>query len=827
MFSTMLAATPFYEDRLFLFLTGLGLLVLFFWYFATEIERRKRNIGTVLMLGICALCFAAFWPPQERLKGGIDLVGGSEFLLRVQPKEGDDGQLMPVNGQQIEQAIKVIEDRLNAMGTADMLTAQQGDDMILVQMPGVEPGQSEQVRETLEKVAKLELREVSRRSEERGPDGRTLAERVFTGDEVVPGWRAYEFNQELEDGTELNSHILLNRRAALGGSDIAFATPSPQGNAVSITLNSAGTDKMIAFTSRLEAGRDRMAIVLDGKVMSAPGFKQVPLGKNFEITGLSDPGEPQNLSRILMNPLENPLEVETEQTVSPTLGAAIVSQGVWAAVIGLAITFVFVLLYYRLAGIIALVGLLVNGIILFGVMAMFGFTFTLPGIAGIILTIGMAVDANILIYERLREEIDNGKSLRNAIAAAYDKAFSAIFDANVTSLISAVVLFWMASGTIKGFAVTLTIGLLASMFSAILVTRVLFRWGIDTGALRQLSFLNLIRKTDFDFLGKRRACLVISCIFALVAVSGFAVRGSDVLGIDFTGGTRLDFQLGEVEVPLDEVNRAIDELNLTRGYYSQEASNPATGTLLSIRTATEDADAVVAKLRESIPALGEIEAAPAAPEAEEGADAAVDAGTDYVIDLSRSEISAVMGLTFLTESLWALGVGLFCILIYITIRFEFSFALGAFVALIHDVLIAVGMIVAFGGELSLIHVGAILTIAGYSINDTIVVFDRIRETLLIRRGSVKDIMNEAINATLSRTLLTSLTTIVTVAILSVFGGSQLRDFSIMILVGLLIGTYSSIFVASPVVLWWSSRKGGNLRRAVLDANLQGEVVPAK
>jgi SecD/SecF fusion protein len=807
----MLAATSVFEDPLALFLLGLGLLILFFWYFATEIERRKRNIGSVLLVGICVLCIAAFIPPKERLKGGIDILGGSEFTLRVQPREAEDGTLEPVTHAQVDQAIEVIEKRLNRLGTADSLIIRQGDDGILVQMPGVGPAAAAGIRTTLETVAKLELREVNRRSDETGPDGRTLAERVSTGDEIVPGYRAYAFAPRTEDGVERPGHILLNRRIALGGGDISVARPSQQrADAVDITLNSPGTDKMIAFTSNLTAGVDRMAIVLDGEVLSAPGFVTVPLGRNFQITGLKDPGEASELASALMNPLENPLVVEAFQAVSPTLGAAIVEQGIWAAAVGLSLTFLFVLAYYRTAGIIALFGLLVNGIILFGVMAMFEFTFTLPGIAGIILTIGMAVDANVLIYERLREELDNGKSLKNAIAAAYDKAFSAIFDANVTSLITAIILLWMASGNIKGFAITLTVGLLASMFSAILVTRVLYRWGIDTSLLRKLSFLNLIRAANFDFLGKRRTCFAVSAALAVAALGGFIYRGEDALGIDFTGGTRIQFQLGEQEIPLADVRRALSELDLTREAYPQEASNPASGTTLSIRADTADANAIEAKMREAIPLLAEMDPASGA----------------YLIDASRVEISSAIGMSFLRESIIALIAGMIGIMIYITLRFELSFAIGAIVALLHDVGIAVGLIVLFGGELSLIHVGAILAIAGYSINDTIVVFDRIRETLMMRSGSIKDIMNAAINATLSRTILTSATTIATVAILAVFGGDALRAFSVMILAGLVIGTYSSIFVAAPVVLWWSRRKGRNLRRDVLDANFQAEVVPA-
>jgi SecD/SecF fusion protein len=815
----MLAATPFYEDPLTIFVTGMILVILFFWYFATDIERRKRNVGTVLLIGTTALCVLSATPVKERLKGGIDIVGGSSFTLRVQPRESDSGEKMEVTPQQVDQAILVIEKRLNSMGTSEPLIARQGTDGILVQMPGVEPETSAKIRNTLEKVAKLELREVSRRNDEPGPDGKPLAERVQSGEEIIPGYKAYTLKGKDEDGNEYTRPILLNRRMALGGSDIADAVPSPQqADAVSITLNAEGTDKMIALTKNMRSGVDRIAIVLDGEVISAPVVNQTPLGKQFIVEGLREPGEVQHLASALMNPLENPLVVEMEDTVSPTLGAAVVKQGIWAGIVGLTITALFVLFYYRFAGIIALFGLAINGVILFGVMAMFGFTFSLPGIAGMILTIGMAVDANVLIYERLREETQGGKSFKNAISAAYDKAFTAIFDSNFTSLITAILLFIFGSSAIKGFAITLSIGIVASMFSAILVTRVLFRWGTDLNALKNVSFLNLIKGTKFDFLGKSRACAMLSLVLIVLSLVAFGLRKERAFGVDFTGGTLIKFQLGsDVKIPTADVEKALSTLQLTKAAYPQEQSNPATGTLLTVRCDTKDADTIIAKLRESIPALGEKKAA-ANPEAP--------ADHDYVIDSSKVEVSALIGGTFLKDSLIALVLGLIGILLYITFRFEFSFALGGFVAILHDVVIAVGLVVLLGGELSLIHVGAILTIAGYSINDTIVVFDRIRENLLIRSGSIRSIMNEAINATLSRTLLTSATTIITVAILSFFGGSSLRDFSVMILIGLVVGTYSSVFVASPIVLWWSNRKGGDLRTDVLATEQAAEAAAA-
>jgi SecD/SecF fusion protein len=799
--------SSFLNDPLAIFCVGLALLILFFWYFATEFERRKRNIGTGLTIGVCVLCILAASPPSEKLKGGIDIVGGSSFTLRVQPREDESGNKMPITVQQVDQAIEVVEKRLNGMGTSEPIIARQGDDGIIVQMPGVGEETARSVRLILEKVAKLELREVSTRSDEPGANGKSLAQRVMDGDEIVPGYKGYLLTQKNKEGVESKSPILLNRRMALGGSDISLATPSQvQMDAVDITLNGDGEDKMIALTKNMRPRVDRIAIVLDGEVISAPLVNQVPLGKRFIIEGLREPGEVQELAKALMNPLENPLVVEMEDSVSPTLGKAVVEQGIWAGLIGLAITALFVLLYYRLAGIVALVGLTVNAIILFGVMAMFGFTFSLPGIAGMILTIGMAVDANVLIYERLREEMAAGKTLRHALDTAYDKAFTAIFDSNFTSLITAVILYIFGSSAIKGFSITLTIGIVASMFSAILVTRVLFRWGSDLKILKNLTFLDLIKNPNYDFLGKARVCAMVSAALVLISLAAFGIRKENSFGVDFTGGTLIKFQLGkDHKIPLAEIDRVLASMKgqLTRDAFPQEQSNPATGMLLTVRCDKLDAEKITQTLRTSIPTLGKL-----------NSDRMIEGHPDYLIDSSKVEVSALIGETFMKSAVIALVLGLIGILIYITVRFEFSFALGGFVAILHDVVISIGLIVLLGGELSLIHVGAILTIAGYSINDTIVVFDRIRETLLVRQGSIKTIMNDAINATLSRTLLTSATTIITVSILSFFGGSSLRDFSIMILIGLVVGTYSSIFVASPIVLWWGSRKGRDIREDV-------------
>ena len=808
----MLIATAFYNDPLILFIIGLALMLMFFWYFATEIERRRRNVGTVLTLGICALCIAAVIPPKDRLKGGIDILGGSSFSLHIQPRMDAEGNEMPITPSQVDQAITVIEKRLNSMGTAEPIIARQGSNGILLQMPGVEPQESERIRASLQKVAKLQLHKVSPRNDELGPDRKSLAARVAERLEKEPGYLAFNHKSKDQDGKEIQRPILLKRIPGLGGADIALATPSPQqADAVSITLNGPGTDKMIALTKDLRPGVDRIAIVLDGEVISAPVVNQVPLGKQFIIEGLSEPGEVQNLANSLMNPLENALVVDEMRTVSPTLGSAVVKQGLAAGGLALLMTFLVVLLYYRVSGLIAIVGLIVNTIMLFGVMAMFGFTFTLPGIAGMILTIGMAVDANVLIYERLREEIRGGKSLKNAIEASYDRAFSAIFDSHVTSLITAAILFAFGGSAIKGFAITLIIGVTASLFSAILVTRVIFRWGIDFGMFKKLTFLDLIKSSHYDFMGKRRICIILAIITLVISIGAFGVRGERAMGIDFTGGTLIKFQLGkETKIPLDEVRKVVEGMQLSKAAYPQQEKNLTTGTMITVRCATKDSKAIIEKLRESIPALGEMK-----PNSKE-----------YAIDASQDEVSALIGDTALTDSLIAIALGLLGIVLYMTLRFEFSFALGGFVAIFHDIIICVGAVVLMGGELSLIHVGAVLTIAGYSISDTIVVFDRVREMLLTRTDSVEKIMNEAVNATLSRTLLTSAATLISVAILAFLGGTALRDFGVVIFIGIIVGTFSSIFIASPVVLWWSKRKGGSIRDVVLASVAKEESISA-
>ena len=409
-------------------------------------------------------------------------------------------------------------------------------------------------------------------------------------------------------------------------------------------------------------------------------------------------------------------------------------------------------------------------------MAMFHFVLSLPGIAGIILTIGLSVDANVLLYERLREELAAGKSLGAAIDGAYSKAFSAIFDANATTLITAGILFWQATGPVRGFSVTLMLGIIASLFSAILFTRTAFRWMMKFAGLKRLSMANLAPRHQFDFLGKRVVAVFVSVTLIGGSFAFFAKRGANNFGIDFRGGDLLVVD-AQPTLTVAEARAALEPLHLTEQTIQQEQAG--TQQMLAIRSAEDTSAKIFTALKVAFP--------------------------DRKVTAAQQEkVGAQIGLEFAKKALLAFGLGMLGILIYVTLRFEFSFAVGALVALLHDVIITVGVFSLTGGELSLVMVGAILTIAGYSINDTIVVYDRIREGLRNRTGgSVEALMNRSINETLGRTMLTGGLTLLSVASLFFFGGAVLKDFAFVILIGILVGTYSSVFVASPIVLWCS------------------------
>ncbi|MCE9609875.1 MAG: protein translocase subunit SecD [Chthoniobacter sp.] len=781
------------------FCYGLLLLVLFGWYFFTDSERAKRVLGTLLTVLIAALCLYMAYPPFDKrddtgkligkpgkIHLGIDLQGGTTFLIQltVDPSTGKQ-----ITKPMVEQAMEAIRKRVDGMGVSEPIITPQGKDRIMVQIPGIDVNKIAEARNQLKQVAKLEFHLVHRQSNE-------LVGQIEAGTAAPPvGYDIVTYETTRGDKTS-TSKLLMKRKADLGGEHITSAGAyfDAQGWGVHMNFDKVGGELFGTLTKQVFEEQSRMAVVLDGKVQSAPGVEKGAIyGGSAQISGGNmGESEARALASALENPLQTPVVIESERSASSTLGKDAIMSGVNAGIGGLVLVLLFVVIYYRFAGLVAVVGLIVNIVVLFGCMAMFGFVLTLPGIAGIILTIGLAVDANVLIYERLREEMEAGKSLPVAICSAYDKAFTVIFDANATTLITAGILFWQASGPVKGFAVTLILGIIASVFSAMVVTRMIFSWALEFNLIKRISMLHLISGEGINFMGKRVLWISISLAVAVIGIGGFALQYPKNLGIDFKGG---DFLMLEHTGPVDlaDVRVKLAPLNLPDISLQKESDATANKNYLSIRSPIDTADKIEAILFKALPDAGFKEAA-----------------KDRVGELVSGQL--------VNSSLWALGLGALGIFIYVTIRFEMSFAVGAIVALLHDVVITVGLFSIFGHELTLIMVGAILTIAGYSINDTIVVYDRIREGLHSgRKGSVQAIMNASINETLSRTLLVSGCTLLSVAALYFFGGPVLHDFAFAILIGVVVGTYSSIFIASPIVLWWSGHKGGDLRTEVKKA----------
>jgi SecD/SecF fusion protein len=758
----------------FTFLAGISLLALFGWYFATSRARPKRILGTILTVLLVAFCVSTLYPPDKTIRLGLDLQGGTSFLIRLSP-EGERS----ISADTLDQAVEVIRKRVDQFGVSEPVITPQGADRILVQIPGLAPEQIAAARQQLAQVAKLEFRLVH-------PENDRLIAQIREGTGMVPAGYRIETQKEINEERETKEELLVKVRPDLLGDRVrkAFPTYDEQGWGVALQLDREGAN-LFGQLTEAHVGK-RFAIVLDGRVQSAPVIREPIYGGHASITGDFTEEEVRNLASVLENPLQTPVTVEEERSVSATLGSDSIRSGIYAGLLGLALSFLFIIIYYRFAGLVASIALILNLVLLFGAMAMFNFVLTLPGIAGIILTIGMAVDANVLIYERLREELATGKPLNLALNAAYDRAFSAIFDSNVTTLITALILFWKATGPVKGFAVTLTIGIVASMFSALLVTRNCFNWAIASGVLKRVTMSNLIKATNFDFLSKRRLSVGISALVILVSVVVFVLRGEKNFGIDFKGGELLVLE-AQKKVDEGDVRAALKQIDLEESVVQTEKSGGK--EFLTIRSAPGTSDRIEKLLDEKFPEA------------------------NFRVE-QTDKVGKLVGDELARNSLIALGLGIIGIFIYVTARFEFAFALGAIIALLHDVILTIGAFALFGRELSLIIVGAVLTIAGYSINDTIVVFDRIREGMrTTNAGSLQSIMNRAINETLGRTILTGGTTLLSTLALYFLGGPVLHDFAFTILIGILVGTYSSIFVASPIVLWWSRWTGKKQRQS--------------
>lgn len=576
----------------------------------------------------------------------------------------------------------------------------------------------------------------------------------------------------------------------------------------------------------------RMAVVLNDRIISSPTL-QAALRDRARITGRFSQRDVQQLAADLKaGSLSFTPRILAEQNISPDLGLEERSKGITASIIAICAVVVAMVTYYRFAGVVASVAVLLNLFIMWGVLQNIGAALTLSGIAGLVLTIGMAVDANVLVFERFREEFKQSGRLASAIQAGYRKAFSAIIDSNLTTLLAALILTQFDSGPVKGFATIIMIGIVSSMFTALFMTRYFFAGWVQNPNHRELKMRHWIGNTNFDFLGYGKKALMVAALLAVGSALLLSSQWSTILGMDFTGGYALTLEVQE-KPGVSSYRLAVKEALERHGILSKDVqvkqlSRP-TQLKIQLGMGVEESGRPFYKLPEELPEGKYDYAYQRNPridwvvKALSEADLQVRKGDLEQLDSQWTVMSGQFSDAMRNNALEALALALIAILIYITFRFEFKYAIAAVIGLAFDVIVSLGVLalfhlMGFGVQLDLEIVGAVMMIIGYALNDTIIVFDRIREDIrVLRKMEFRDMVNHALNVTLSRTLMTSGTTLLVLLCLVLFGGSALFGFSLAMAVGVIIGTLSSLFVCSPIMLFFHERE---VRRHEAEAKLK-------
>ncbi len=826
----------------------------------------KRNRKLVLILALIAAAAYYLWPSvkfysmadEEReamelkspgqlvdlkkrtLNLGLDLQGGIHLVLEVKTEGMEQQEAQDA----VAQAQEVIRNRIDQFGVAEPTIQRQGDNRIIIELPGVQDvqrakdlvGQTALLEFQLLEPAEERTRLIQRidqvlapKEEETdeeedllfssppesaplsamlSPAGEDLAVSVRdlqrvknllntpAAQELIPADVEFIFSSK-PTGAEGNAFYflyLVRKKPEMTGHMIQDAFVSI-GQVVEYMgqpiVNFSTTDEGVRLFSRITGSHigERMAIVLDESAYSAPVIQNKISEGRGRITGSGTQEEAKDLAIVLRaGALPAEVEIIEDRTVGPSLGRDSIEQGKAAAIYSMVLIAIFMVLYYRAAGLIADCALLLNMLFIMAVLAGFHATLTLPGIAGIILTIGMAVDANVLIFERIREELRTGKTVRAAINSGYGHALSAIIDANVTTFLVGIVLYQFGTGPIRGFALTLCIGIISSLFTAFFVTRTIFELITRRADQSSLSIgpVALFAKLNIRFLSLRNIGFGASAAVLLIGIVSILGVNGIRKGIDFAGGTLLELhfdpavQVEDIRSQLGRVPVGDAEIDLSKSEIKQFGSEHDILIRVSESGAgTEVADGIMGVLKAGF----------------------VDNIQEMEWIRRQEKVGPKIGSELSSAAVRAVLVALALILIYMAWRFHrFLYGIAAVAALFHDVLITLGLLSLFNIEITLAVVAALLAIVGYSLNDTIVVFDRIRENLhTARRQGFDGTVNQSINECLSRTLITSATTLLAVLVLMIFGGEVNRDFTITLMIGVVVGTYSSIFVASPVL----------------------------
>jgi SecD/SecF fusion protein len=751
------------------------------------------------------------------------LQGGVSFTLKVDPtgaesgEKGDSDKSGVSRSDMVNQALQVMEQRVNQFGVAEPVLRPVGDLSLEIQLPGEDAANNPDVIDSLKKPAKLEFRQVHR-TERPAETEREHSLRSMPVDPMLGAASAISTYEVLtiRDTDNKTGEVRVTRyyvrktadatgkiiKAASGRSDdgISFY--------VDMKFTDEGSKKFGDLTAKIAEGNARsvgqLAIVLDGKLQSAPTVRDAIRGGGATITGSFSREEAVELANVLNNPLEFPLIIQDVTSVGPSLAKDAQGKSVVASLVAIGLVVFFMVGFYVWGGFIAILGMILNLLMILGAMAYFGATITLPGVAALVLTLGMAVDANILIFERVREEAALGKDRSVALREGYARATWTIIDANLTTLLTALILVFMGSGPIRGFGITLTIGIFTTVFTSLVTCRGLQELALSRGVMTRVFGLPVFRPTlDIPFLKFARLAFIASWLIIALGLAQLAIKGKEAFGKDFRGGESTLVALAP-GAAVDTGKIAALAASIGLADTTVTVQTPVGGGEPTLRIETElTKDKSKGEFANVAAIVSAIKAK--TPEILKDRSASVDK-----LMLSKEAIGGSVSSELRSNAVWSVILALLGIGLYVSLRFEAGFGVAAMVATLHDVLLTIALFVAFGGQFNATLIAAILLIIGYSINDTIVVFDRIREELQANPGrELRDVIHFAINRTLSRTTLTAATVFLCAVALWAFGAGDVRLYGEIFIYGVLTGTFSSIFIASPVFFWWhkGDRKG--------------------
>ncbi|WP_283133249.1 protein translocase subunit SecD [Rhizohabitans arisaemae] len=727
---------------------------------------RALVVRAFFTLAVIGLSFYFVFTSAPRL--GLDLKGGTQIVLETR-----DSPTTKANGESTDRAKEVLTRRVDALGVAEPSVVRSGEKRIIVELPGLQDPRK--AAEVIGKTAQLTFHPVT----------------AFADESTKPGKGETVF-------TDVNGEKLLLGPSAITGEQVSGASAgldqTPGTNAWVVTIDFKGPGQRAwskltgtAACAPMNDPKRLVAIVLDNKIISSPQVNPDVncnvgiVGGSTQITGDFTAEESKELAALISGgALPVPVEIIEQRTVGPTLGVQAIDASFKAAIIGVVLTGLFIIIVYRLSGLMAAIALCFYGLISYAALVAIGATLTLPGLAGFVLAIGMAVDANVLVFERAREEYAGNRSLTKALRGGFRNAWSAIADSNITTILAAGLLFFLASGPVRGFGVTLIIGVLASLVSAMLITRVFTEFMVSRKAVGNkpqitgIADIGRVRawltRKNFNLMKRRRMWLAVSGIAVILALTGIGARGLDI-GVEFTGGRLIEYATSK-QLDVETARKAVADAGFPRAVV--QTSN---GSDISVRTGQLTNDEAV-RIEQALAAEG-----------------------GKVVKQRDELIGPSLGDELRRNALIALAVALAAQLLYLTVRFRWSLALGAVLAMFHDVLIVTGVFAWLGKPVDGVFLAAILTVIGYSVNDSVVVFDRIREMWGANRADpLPAIANSAILQTVPRTINTGLGALFILTALAVLGGDSLTDFAVALIVGILIGTWSSMFTATPLAL---------------------------